>query len=446
MYSRSPSRNQRSKGFKVKRILQICLLVAVFFWLVYQVKRSHEKNKEFDEKDSNLVSDTQNDSDILKLGRKDISRVRETVTDDKLHGEDKEEYEEENWHAEGEQEREESRTEELEEEDTGKGGEDDEIDKHEEEKIDDENHEEEDENHEEKIDDENHEEIADEENGREEGDEKSENDDVSEKEANEESETVLEDQDGEVKNTHEAREEHYKADDASSELAHDTKTIIPKSELIIDGKENASQNSNESLLEENSGLEMKEREGIEGVNSSYSIITAGNEFSSENSTTPRELNDKYQASTNLTRLDSEHSANVIQAQNATYESDLASDKNQLGSKNDMNDTHIENIRKLVLAENITGVMETKADVVNLTNASVDKDMDSDLENVAAEESGSEVSISDTENENDNLGVDFHDPVDDPDSITQQENEYRTDLGTLPDIQVEVQNPDEVEAE
>ncbi|WOH14929.1 hypothetical protein DCAR_0934459 [Daucus carota subsp. sativus] len=50
MYRHSPNRNQRSKGFKSKHALHNCVLVAVCLWLVYQVKHSNDKRKQFGEK------------------------------------------------------------------------------------------------------------------------------------------------------------------------------------------------------------------------------------------------------------------------------------------------------------------------------------------------------------------------------------------------------------
>lgn len=167
MYSRSlstSSRNHRPKGIiKAKHILQICLLVAIFFWLIYQVGPSHEKEKEFDAKDTKLASETQSTSEILRLGRKDISRATETNMDTKLHeGDDQENEadEEETRDAEEEKESLESRIDDREE------GED--VDKPEEDKFDDE------------VQDDL---LLDEDN------------DDSEKKDNEESETVLEDHD-----------------------------------------------------------------------------------------------------------------------------------------------------------------------------------------------------------------------------------------------------------
>ncbi|KAL1544336.1 hypothetical protein AAHA92_21204 [Salvia divinorum] len=51
MYRQYYSRNQRNRGIKLKYALQICLLVAICFWLIYQVERSHDKNEEFEASD-----------------------------------------------------------------------------------------------------------------------------------------------------------------------------------------------------------------------------------------------------------------------------------------------------------------------------------------------------------------------------------------------------------
>lgn len=448
MYSKSPSRNNRSRGIKVKHILQICLLVAVCFWLIYQVKHSHEKKKEFDEKDAKLASDIRSGNEILRLGRKDISRVTETVTDDKLNGEDDEENEAEqaeNRHEDDEQEIEESRTEDREEEeDTGKGGEDDEI-----------------ELGEAKNGEENHEEES--------VDEEKEDNDDGEKEDNEESEAVLEHQDHEG-NTQQEREEHYKADDASSEVAHDTSIISDtenatlkhtdgSSELVIDGKENVSQSSNQSLLqnpiEVTNSSDFRVSETMEHKDN----LTVSENRSSENSTALTDSN--VQVTNNLTKLESEQSNNITQAQNATSEdnhiegsksnltlslvshantSDLASDENQsvMNSTEPANTTvgSSSEVKNLTVAENITGATETKVDDVNLTESGTVDNLGSKSENnVSGEEN--EGSISDTANDN----------VDDfASSITQEEKEARTDPGTLPDINVGVENADDVEAE
>ncbi|XP_050210103.1 uncharacterized protein LOC126660581 isoform X2 [Mercurialis annua] len=92
MIKRTPNRNARSKGFKAKHALQICLLLGVCFWLIYQVKHSHEKKKEFDEKDAKVSIRSQSGDDFSILGRKSLlPRVQETSKDDKHEEDDEEE-------------------------------------------------------------------------------------------------------------------------------------------------------------------------------------------------------------------------------------------------------------------------------------------------------------------------------------------------------------------
>ena len=65
MFKLSPRRNLRSKGFKVKHALQICLLLGVSIWLLYQVRHSHDKKASFGE-------GKKTGNEILKLGRRDL--------------------------------------------------------------------------------------------------------------------------------------------------------------------------------------------------------------------------------------------------------------------------------------------------------------------------------------------------------------------------------------
>ncbi|PQQ10628.1 uncharacterized protein Pyn_18914 [Prunus yedoensis var. nudiflora] len=65
MNSQSTCRNQRPKGLKVKPVFQIALLLAVCFWLLYQMKCSHDKA--YSGSAENKVSEDRG-SDIL--GRK----------------------------------------------------------------------------------------------------------------------------------------------------------------------------------------------------------------------------------------------------------------------------------------------------------------------------------------------------------------------------------------
>lgn len=80
MLKQSPSRNQRSREFKVKHALQICLLLAICIWLLYQAKQTCHKNLALEE--SSRTAKLSNDYGILKLGRKGLDpQLQGIVTD-----------------------------------------------------------------------------------------------------------------------------------------------------------------------------------------------------------------------------------------------------------------------------------------------------------------------------------------------------------------------------
>ncbi|KAJ7965903.1 dentin sialophosphoprotein-like [Quillaja saponaria] len=64
------SRNQRSKGFKVKHTLQICVSIAICIWLLYQLKQYHD-NKTY-EKASAKISEKVDVGHEIKFGRKGL--------------------------------------------------------------------------------------------------------------------------------------------------------------------------------------------------------------------------------------------------------------------------------------------------------------------------------------------------------------------------------------
>lgn len=124
MLKQSPSRNQRSKGFKVKHALHICLLLAICIWLLYQVKQTYGKKA--------ALGDTSRKIEkfhgILKLGRKGLDpQMEEIAAEFKKHEDEEDELE---------QDDEEEKLRENEGEQRGVG--DDEIDGHDQEKAEDE--------------------------------------------------------------------------------------------------------------------------------------------------------------------------------------------------------------------------------------------------------------------------------------------------------------------
>ncbi|XP_038971641.1 cilia- and flagella-associated protein 251-like [Phoenix dactylifera] len=182
------SRNQRSKGLRVKNILQLCLLAAVCFWLVYQLKHSYNKKRALEERNlkaSEKIVESQ--LEFLKLGRKDLSRGEENSSGNGIH--DKEEGNEEV--EEEEEDREVKQA--MEDEEAGGDG-DDEIDEQDQERDD-------------------------EQEDQERADEEAENGELTneeDKDGQGEETQPLDDQDPEEDSSHKAREESYKRDDVSS--------------------------------------------------------------------------------------------------------------------------------------------------------------------------------------------------------------------------------------
>ncbi|XP_028767788.1 cilia- and flagella-associated protein 251-like isoform X2 [Neltuma alba] len=291
MIKRTPSRNHRSKGIKLKNVLQIILLLGVCFWLIYQIKHSHDKKKEFDENDAKEAVRMQNADQIPKLGRKDLQPLKDDIIQSEQHDEkeedennlddegnlheheeqegggskhesgenlDKHEFrerdeEEESKHGAEERDEEENKSEES--EDDGRGGGDEEIEENDQEKP--------------EVDIDRDEELMDEDRER----EKEESD---EKE-NEDGEDEEKDSSVEDKSTHEAREEHYMADDASSAVAHDALTT--STESVILSAENSNENSEMSIVKQENKPNYTE---VSGVNQNDSGKITADEMESGN--------------------------------------------------------------------------------------------------------------------------------------------------------------------
>ncbi|KAM1973506.1 hypothetical protein FF1_019921 [Malus domestica] len=195
MLKQSPSRNQRSKGFKVKHAVQISLLLAICIWLLYQLKHSHDK-KAYEESSGTISGKMQKGDAIIKLGRRDLyPRVDETSLDNGRHKEKED----------SEEEMDESKS--------------DEIDGHDLERAEEES--------------EGVEDLIDEEDT--EREEESE-----EQESDEEILKLLDDQSRseDTRNTEEMREENYKADDAPGAVKQNIQTNAEKIEVEREIKTN----------------------------------------------------------------------------------------------------------------------------------------------------------------------------------------------------------------
>ncbi|XP_004496795.1 uncharacterized protein [Cicer arietinum] len=381
MIKRFPSsRNQRSKGIKVKHVLQVMLLLGVCFWLIYQVKHNHDKKKEFDNTNSKLSVKTETDQ-ILKLGRKDLHPGKDEVNQNEKHEEEeedehivedaeskhehdeqqqeeeghkheteesevnihegREQEEEENKHEAEEQEEDESKIEEVEDE---RG--DAETDENDHEKSD--------------VDNDRDDEVIDEEKEKEEEGDETENEDKEDEEKG----GLVENQDN-----HEAREEHYKGDDVSSAVAHETHATSTETETInlehsgvnlavnIRKPDIETTYSDESNKNQNdSDLKVNEGDGTDGISSNTTAgkDTGNDSLSNETSKTNTDINSNLtavttEASSNLTSndmsssseqnktaiiLESDHTQNATATANTTITGDIqqAEGSEQNGNK------------------------------------------------------------------------------------------------------------------
>lgn len=83
MLRQSSSRNQRNKVLRVKHVLQMSLLVAVCFWLLYQLKHSYDKKKASVDQNSATSSNLEEEQQrFVQLGRKDLPDSEEANLDE----------------------------------------------------------------------------------------------------------------------------------------------------------------------------------------------------------------------------------------------------------------------------------------------------------------------------------------------------------------------------
>ncbi|KAH0468911.1 hypothetical protein IEQ34_002143 [Dendrobium chrysotoxum] len=90
MMRQSSSRNQRYKGgLRFRHFLQICLLLAICIWLVYQVKHSHDKKRAFVER-----KEVEDQAFSFRFGRKDLPSVKGDELMRETHDVDEDEFQE----------------------------------------------------------------------------------------------------------------------------------------------------------------------------------------------------------------------------------------------------------------------------------------------------------------------------------------------------------------
>ncbi|XP_009781042.1 uncharacterized protein [Nicotiana sylvestris] len=477
MYKQSPSRNHRSKGIKLKHVLQICLLLAVCFWLIYQVKHSHDKKKEFDENDAKFPIKTESSNEPVKFGRKDLQpRIEGLDTVNEKHKEEPEDEtveDEEGNKPEEEDLEEENKIKEKNVEHTEDG--EDEVDDHDhdQEKSDVEVDQEED--------------IVDEDKERGEDDEKeTEERDPEVNDSQVEEENLLEDHDHDEdsSSSHEAREEHYKADDASSAVTHDTVVTTTENDSgkIEKEAEHAAEvtsevgvnNSMQINTGQNTTADVVKADG-EGSppNTTNSEEKHGDPISStatdasvSNSTITEGLTDNSGSRTHSTEVSTQmHEISlqngtqaVTQEYNATLEDTTSggsslsiSSSQQSSSATDMGDNQL--VSNLSFSSKNDGVDSTPVDSLDVSgdteSSLAEKVIQGNATVKAVDNNVTEAGKTDTSDENgttdegedasiaENMGEVQDDPIDTSDSSTHLEEKHiRTDLETLPEIQTE----------
>ncbi|KAL3621051.1 hypothetical protein CASFOL_035963 [Castilleja foliolosa] len=387
MYRHSPSRNQRSKGVKVKYILQICLMLAVCFWLIYQVKHSHDKKKEFEETESKASLGIKNsdEENPINLGRKGtLPRDSETISkNDNKPIEEDESVEEE--------------------EDESKPDEEDESKPKEEENTKPEEDEPEEKNveHDAEVDQE--EDSVDE----------KENQEVGSEDGHGKMEIEGSSDGDDNKSVNEAREEHYKADDASSAVTHDNTEENVKEEDKRENKAEETDSSNIAAGETNVDVLDSSENGLPPNNT---VIEGSiRDLPSNNSSAEVKI---------------ETGANVLDSnstETAETKDDELSSEDLSNSSNNNNNTDTESLS-----------LEKNDEIES------DKSGTSDGTYENSEITGTENPEEEIQHDNPEEEIQ-HDDVDVSDTL--EEKHVRTDLDTLPAIQTEGTNSeDDVAAE
>lgn len=394
MYRHSPVRSQRSKGIKIKHVLQVCLLVAVCFWLIFQVKRSHDKKKEFDANDPKISLSTRarSSDEILTFGRKDLHpKLEETTTGTEIHEETQEhEQEEEDEQEENKQEDEEQDEDKSEEEkDDGGGGGDDENDQEKSDVV---------EVDQEEVD------IIDEDK---ESDEKENEEKDGEDQSRTENVGVSVDDDGATAHTHEAREEHYKADDASSAVTHDARNLGAQNEIKNGTSDNT--NDNDVGLVDNSETAENGTIDPESMNGGTSYIDSHQNGPPSNTT----LMTSDSTEAQIITVSEEQGGNSSIATSVGYQSGSNATVTEI-AQGYSNSTNISQVLKSSDEENNSDPSKSEnLETNNVTEESLDPD---------------EVEHETT------------------DSTHLEEKEVRTDLDTLPEIETEGSNSEDTGAE
>ncbi|CAL9089493.1 unnamed protein product [Musa textilis] len=428
MLRQASSRSQRNKGLKVGNVLQICLLVAVCFWLLYQMKHTYDKKKASSEQNTRVLNDVvDSQSDFMDLGRKGLPRNQATVTGDKIQGK-----EEENEEVE---EEEDGETQQAMEDEEAKGIGDDVIDEQDSEQGDEQDDQE-------RPD----EEVED---GEESANGEDKNDQVGEAE-------FTEDQEHEEGSSQEAHEKIYKSDDASSAVLQENQ--VTETEDKIDSKidtmeeEQLRNNENDTETKDTIGRMDDGPKGNNDVNLTV-LAAIGNETIQNNSLTinkdtvektgeelfPANSQTKLQVNSTIARV----SDNQLKLET---DSSIAVSSNETEGKTNI--VHVENgahSMRLVEDHNTTIALGSpKEDNSNLKSVVEEQPQKSNT--TIGHNSVEELSnVSRATNEN--RGADEGDLAGSSHRmVTEEERDARADLSTLPDIQNDTKNIEDDAAE
>lgn len=460
---KSSSRSQRgSKGIKGKHVLQICVLLGVCIWLIYQVKYSHDKKKEFYEKDveKSTVLLSEIEDGVVKLGRKDLLPKYHNQKENEKHVEEDEDEEEvshegeekekkskvENGnHEEEEEKEEEEEVVEEDEEDKNKQGEevaeeDEEENKHEVDEID-----EQDQSKTGGDTDKDDESLEEEkESGMSENNEK-------EKETNHADEIDM--------TVDEAREEHYKADDASSAVSHESR-LLNTEKLKESSNETAEENNPNGAtskveIQKEPDLKLGEAENADFVNKTTIEVKDGDSESSSSETksaVTESQSETVNGNSTVALLEaSEFVQNETQIMRDRSQEDGAPPAgfSEPQPVLELEQTRNESDPNIPISANITNKDFIQDESKNSTSES------SLLENIAGsntteanENSRSEGDDESGEKESSNIfSTELTEEADNTSetSISQEEMDALTDPQTLPDIKIEGNEEDEEEA-
>ncbi|CAF2068008.1 hypothetical protein F2Q69_00032916 [Brassica cretica] len=434
MKKQSSSRSQRgSRGIKGKHVLQICVLLGVCIWLIYQVKYSHDKKKELYEADfkkSTVLLESE--EGMVKLGRKDLLPGYHNQNEKEKHVEEEEDEEEEEKESKSRVEN--SSTHEEEEKEDEEGEEEEEEDKNKlgeevvEEDVEDNKHEEEEE------------------------------DDIDEQDRSKDDQLLQEEKENGEKETetdmtvHEAREEHYKADDASSAVSHESRLL--NTEKLKESYGNATgpaqENSfnttiSEVEIQKEPVLKLGEAESKDSVEKTFNDVTElrGETVNGNSTEAVLEASGFKQ---NETRTMQERS----QEHDKTEDGAPPSGSSDLQNVVELEQTRNETDANITVSANITNTYSIQDEFKNSTLKSslVENISGSNTTEVMKESSRSEGDDETEEKESsDHFATEQTEEADDtPEStMLQEEREALTDTQTLPDISIEGKEEDEEEA-